>query len=538
MSQVSKMKHTPAVLLLVAAMATMVGCNGGPTRQQGSDAAADSVQADSISAAEKQVVLTPLPDTVYASAEAIRFVVDTLDSVDASLQYLDDPYLHHHGVRTFRGNHLRNAAFGGRVKGTPSSIETAWRFETKFDTTHTKFGQWGGGTGWTGQPLYVEWTDDEMAKFRADTTNITADFGKREVMVASLCGEVYFINYDTGRKSRRPLDAGNVVKGTMSLDPELMQLYVGQGVPRTAPFGCQAFDLLRHERVSFFGNDGRAWRGWYAFDSSPLVAGGFLFWPGENGSLHQFSRSSEGLKLVRAMRYRINGAAPGIESSLCVYRNYGYFADNHGNIVCVNLNTLHPVWLCQNHDDTDATIVCREEKGIPYIYSGCEVDKQGSEGMSHIVKLCALNGEKVWEQQVRCARKELPAKTLDGGVYATPLLGTADCDSLIFFNICRNSAAKEQGEMLAISTVDGSIRYSVPFRAWAWSSPVGFENERGELYILTGDATGRVFLIRGKTGEVLASEQIGYNFESSPVVVGNTVVVGSRGNGIFKLVVK
>lgn len=519
-------------------MAVAMGCNGGSSHAQGGDTTADSTMTDSVAAAAKQAVLLPLPDTVYSSASAITFVVDTLDSADCSLQYLEDPYPSRHGVRTFRGNHLRNAAFGGRVKGTPSAIETAWKFDTKFDTVVTKFGQWGGGTGWTGQPLYAEWTDEEMALFRSRSNSLTSDFGKREIMVASLCGEVYFINYDNGRQSRQLLDAGNVVKGTMSLDPELMMLYVGQGVPRTTPFGCEAFDILSHERVSFFGNDGRAWRGWYAFDSSPVVAGGFLFWPGENGSLHQFSRSENGLKMVRAMRYRINGAAPGIESSLCVYRNYGYFADNHGNIVCVNLNTMHPVWLYQNHDDTDATIVCREENAIPYIYSGCEVDKQGDSGMSHIVKLCALDGRKVWEQQVECDRNELPTKTLDGGMYATPLLGTADCDSLVFINICRNSAASAQGEMMALNTADGSICYTVPFRAWAWSSPVSFENERGELFILTGDATGCVYLIRGRTGEVLASEQVGYNFESSPVVVGNTVVVGSRGNGIFKLVVK
>lgn len=517
---------------------TFCGCGGKASSAAGQEADS-TILADSIEPEQAAKPLMPLPDTVYTSAQSIHFVVDTLDSIDMHLQYLDDPYPAKHGARTFRANQLRNAAFGGRVKGTPSSITIAWRFDTKFDTTVTKYGQWGGGTGWTGQPLYAEWTSDEMAQFRADSSaQLTADFGNREVMVASLCGEVYFINYDTGKRSRQPLDAGNVVKGTMSLDPEYMNLYVGQGVPRTSPFGCQAFDLLHHERVYFFPQDHRAWRGWNAFDSSPIVAGGFLFWPGENGSLHQFVREQGSLRMVRVLRYRVNGAAPGIESSLCVYRNYGYFADNHGNIVCVNLNTLHPVWLYSNHDDTDATIVCREENDIPYIYSACEVDKQGNEGQSHIVKLCALDGQLVWEQQVPCTRKEFPSKTLDGGVYGTPLLGSGDCDSLLFLNICRNSAASVQGETLALNTNDGSISYRVPLRAWAWSSPVSFTNEDGELFVLTGDATGKVYLMRGRTGEVLAEEQVGYNFESSPVVVDNTAIVGSRGNGIFKLAVE
>lgn len=518
-----------------AVVTALCACNSGPASGNSAEGDADSTQAADSSAAVIAKPLQPLPDTVYASASDIMFVVDTLDSVSLNLEYLDDPYPGKHGVRTFRGNQLRNADFGGKVSGTPSQIKVAWRFETKFDTTRTKFGQWGGGTGWTGQPLYAEWTDDEMAQFRANSSALTPDFGKREIMVASLCGEIYFINYETGKASRQPLDGGNVIKGTMSLDPELMSLYVGQGVPRTSPFGCQAFDLLTHERFFFFAQDGKAWRGWNAFDSSPIVAGGFLFWAGENGSLHQFQRSKGSLKLVRVLRYRVNGAAPGIESSLCVYRNYGFFADNHGNVVCVNLNTLHPVWLYKNHDDTDATIVCREEGGIPYIYTACEVDKQGDEGTCHIVKLCALNGERQWEQQVRCARKEFPDKTLDGGVYGTPLMGQGDCDSLIYFNICRNSQGESQGEMLALGTADGHISYRIPFKAWAWSSPVGFMNENNEMFVLTGDATGMVYLIRGRSGEVLAREQVGYNFESSPAVVGNTAVVGSRGNGIFKL---
>ena len=141
-----------------------------------------------------------------------------------------------------------------------------------------------------------------------------------------LCGKGYFINYQTGKASREPLDLGNVVKGTMSLDPELMNLYVGQGVPRQpGPFGCQVFDLLKHERTFFFGPDSKAWRGWNAFDSNAIVVGGYLFWCGENGSVYKYERTQGSLRRVSVMRYRAGGMAPGIESSLCVYRNYCHY---------------------------------------------------------------------------------------------------------------------------------------------------------------------------------------------------------------------
>lgn len=474
-----------------------------------------------------------LPDTAYASAAAVDYLVDEADTLLHPLQYLDDLYDRTDRVMTFRKNLMRNADFGGRLDSVPHEIEIAWSFSTPWDVEGST---WGGGTGWTGQPLYAHWTEEEMQQFPKDS--LTENFGAEEVMIGSLCGKAFFLNFNTGQQSRRPLDLHNVVKGTMSLDPQFMTLYSGQGVSIGEPLGCQAFDLLTHKRT-FFMNDPRAWRGWQAFDSSPIVAGGYLFWPGENGSLYKFERGEGGtLRRLATLRYRVNGAAPGIESSLCVYRNYGFFADNHGNIICVNLNTMRPVWHYANHDDTDGTIVCKEEKGVPYIYTACEVDRQGDNGICYFLKLNALTGTLVWELQIPCDRVTFPNKTLDGGMYSTPLLGTGDCEDMIFANICRNGASSSSGELTAISIADGSIRYTVPYSNFCWSSPVSLLTPDNQMYIVTGDASGYLYLIRGLTGEVIHKKLIGANFESSPIVVGNAVVVGCRGNKIYKFIVK
>jgi hypothetical protein len=58
------------------------------------------------------------------------------------------------------------------------------------------------------------------------------------------------------------------------------------------------------------------------------------------------------------------------------------------------------------------------------------------------------------------------------------------------------------------------------------------------MFILQCDCGGKMYVIRGATGEVLAKEQVGMNFESSPVAVGNSVVIGSRGNTIYKVTIK
>ena len=54
------------------------------------------------------------------------------------------------------------------------------------------------------------------------------------------------------------------------------------------------------------------------------------------------------------------------------------------------------------------------------------------------------------------------------------------------------------------------------------------------MFIFAGDSHGTAYLIEGKTGRIIYKENMVSNFESSPVVVGNQLVVGSRGNQICK----
>lgn len=526
------MKHLP--LILITALVT-ISCTGGSS---GNKRDATTTDSDSIQSAAPTFEQLQLPDTVFASAAAISYRIDNEDTLPHPLLDFDDLYSGNANVLAFRKNLKRNADFGGHLQGTPDTIEVAWRFDTDIDTRETRFGTWMGGTGWSGQPLYMHWSEDDIRQFRASSPGLTEDFGDEEIMIGSLCTKIYFINYKTGKASRQPIDATNVIKGTMSLDPEYKNLYVGQGVPHATPFGNMVIDLLRHSRTRQFDRDPAAWRSWGAFDSSPIVAGGYLFWPGENGSIYKYVRARGDLQRISVLRYRVNGAAPGIESSICVYRNYGYVGDNHGNILCVNLNNMRPVWYYNNLDDTDGTIVCNEENGTPYLYTACEVDKRGSHADCHFIKLNALNGERIWDLAIPCHRFELPNKTLDGGMYATPLLGTGDAAGMIFANICTNDKSGGSGSLHAISTSDGKIIYTVPYPIFAWSSPIAFHDEHDQMYIFTGDANGNVYLIRAITGEVICRQHVANNFESSPIAVGNTAIVGSRGNGIYKFIIR
>ena len=88
---------------------------------------------------------------------------------------------------------------------------------------------------------------------------------------------------------------------------------------------------------------------------------------------------------------------------------------------------------------------------------------------------------------------------------------------------------------IAFDKATGEVKYSTPLKFYSWSSPVGLINEKGEMFIVSGDTYGNVYVIRGCDGKILVTRQIGNNFESSPIVIDNKIIVGSRGNEIFKL---
>ena len=479
------------------------------------------------------VEIVALPDTAYPSVDNIRFTIEISDSTSGTLCSLKDLYEEAPGAFTFRCGSRRDAAFGGKLDSIPSRICIDWTFETDEDFTETKVGTWGGGTGWTGQPVYVSWPDSMIVRFKEKGLSASP----REIMVGSLCGRVYFIDYDSGKASRSSIDTRNPIKGTISLDPTLNgNLYVGQGLSAHAPVGAHVIDLFSHRSTHFFGADPKAQRRWEAYDSSPVRVGQFLFRPGENGTIYKFTVAPGSLKLHSALRYLAGGIAPGIEASMSVFRNYGFTADNRGNILCINLNTLHPVWHYKLPDDTDSTPVVAEESDGVYVYTGCEVEHDGVTRATY-VKLDALTGREVWTNRVEAQRKNINEKHFDGGFYSTALLGNGDCSDLLFVNVVQNTD-QQNGAFIAIDRSTGKTVYSTPLKRYAWSSPVGFLTPDGKFFVVTGDCIGNMYLIEGRSGRVIERKSVGYNFESSPVVVGNTLVVGSRGKTIYKLSVQ
>jgi len=521
------------MVIVIAALAAWLAIrhqaasNAEHTSERSSEAPADTLPDDS-----------PLPDTLYPSALVLEFEIRLYDTITSGeLDSRANLYRDVPGVFTFRGDPARIHSNYGKIIGNPSHVITDWTFRTPFDTVTTDYGRWGGGTGWTGQPLWINWPDTLKHRFPEVHDSLIFGTPDQEIIFASLCGDLFFLDPETGNPTRSSVAIGNTLKGTPGIDPAMNGLlYVGHGIPKDTPIGISVFNLFTHKNIQFIhGIDPFAWKRWGAFDSSPIAVGQFLFWPGENGLVYKFIRTAEGLKRHSSLRYRIPGnAAPGIESSMAVFKNYGYFGDNHGNILCINLNNLQPVWHYHNLDDTDATIVIEAEDGIPYLFTGSQVDRQGDTGVAQITKLNGLNGAVVWQQQVRCKKHTMDDKTYDGGMLSTPLPGNGNCKELLFAIISLPDASVK-ADLIAFRKKDGATHWKLRMDAWSWSSPVPFYNEHDSLFLLTGDVAGNVYLIEGTTGKVLFKEGIGQNFESSPLVMGNSVIFGSRGRSIYKL---
>lgn len=525
------MKQTASYLIIfiLAGISLFASCGGGNTRTN----TAATPDTDTLVPAKAEI---RLPDTAFASVEALKYTVEVLDTTEpASLSSLDNLYADAPGIFIFRGSPHRDAPHTGTLDGQPTEIVVNWRFSTKMDS------KWGGGSGWTGQPVLISWPDSLAARFKKNGT-VTDDFSNKEIIVGSLAGRIYFIDYNTGKASRPDIDVTNPIKGAVSLDPTLNgNLYVGHGINNGRPFGAITINLFRHAITHQFGQDPKAPRGWGAYDSNAIRVGQFVFRAGENGAFYKWYIQSDGTpELHSVLRFTRNGAGPGIESSPAIYANYAYFGDNGGNILCVNLDTMRPVWLYDNHDDTDATPVVAIEDGKPYVYVANEVDKQGA-GKAYFTKLDALTGQRVWEvafdARSEVLQTELRTKHFDGGFYSTPLPGRGDCADLIFSTVVLNNK-RQNGDAVAIDRKTGQVVWQTPLKYYAWSSPVAFTDKSGKMYLLVADTLGTVYIMDARTGAILLQKTIGANFESSPVVDGNSVVVGSRGNQIIRFSIK
>jgi outer membrane protein assembly factor BamB len=479
-------------------------------------------------------------DTQLASY-SITLKGQELDAPPSRLaQVFPDRYSEAPGVFTFRGGPTRTGGAWGTCPMRERKLELVWTATT--DRSRT----WGGGAGWTGQPVIVQWPDVIRHSMRS-LGRRRFEKGLVEVIQGSLDGSVYFLDLRTGRPTRPPIVTGNPIKGSVSLDPRAYPLlFVGQGIPQKKPIGLRVYNLISQREVFFLaGKDKASPRRWGAFDSSGLLnrsTDSYLL-GGENGLFYalRLNTDFDSIKLTlkvrpEVMRYRYtpeDSAYYGIENSFSAVGNLAFFADNGGTLQALDLRTFKPVWTFDVGDDTDASIPVELEAGQPVLYTGTEVDKTGPRGHTWLRKLDGLTGRVLWERSYPCEGAREPKK-VDAGVFATPLVGSGDIGDRVVFTLSRCPGFND-GLMVALDKATGAEVWRKPLDNYAWSSPTACKDEEGHTFILQGDILGRVHLLDARTGEELHSLQLEGLIEASPAIFGDMAVLATRGNWIHGL---
>ena len=544
-------------LLAVLVMVVMRGIAANKALEETAESPAVTVQPTPTPTPEPTPTPVGLPDFKPHSVDGTepeRLISSTAIMVDGEVveQYesdyeinfdLPERYTELEGIVTFRGDNFRSGAAYGTAAVSSKTLTKAWSKSTSglSDTD----GIYWSGSGWTGQPLIVKWPEATRKNISAMYDWAREKEGLVEVIYATLDGHVYFYELTSGEYTREPLNLGFNYKGAGALDPRGYPiLYVGSGVDSVnGRSRVKVVNLIDNSVMFEFGhNETFANRGWHMFDSSPLVSAETdqLIYPGENGILYiihlntKYNEQTGELSVDpdNIVKWKYNGVRSGSrywlggESSAAIINNYIFLADNGGNLMCLDLNTLELVWVQDVLDDTNCSPVVDVEDGHPYIYISTSFHygwRSYSTAAIPIFKIDAETGEIVWRTDYTC----YTVQDLSGGVQGTIAVGKNKLSDMIFVPIARTPGASS-GTLAALKKDTGEVVWEKETSMYSWSSPVDFYDADGNGYLLYCNSGFNMFLIDGKTGEQLDYMNLGGNIEASPAMYGNYAVVGTR----------
>jgi outer membrane protein assembly factor BamB len=369
------------------------------------------------------------------------------------------------------------------------------------------------GSGWTGQPAIWERPD-----------------GVTEVIFGAYDKAVHFVDAATGKDTRAPFPVGDIIKGSVSLDPDGFPIiYTGSRDNK-----LRAIALDREPVAELWSLDADAVPGIWNddWDGNPVILDDLLLEGGENGWFFvvKLNRgyAADGLVTVSPEvifqtkswtdeQLATTGRNVSIENSVAVFDQRVYFANSGGRVVGIDISRVdagqaHVVFDYWAGDDIDASIVIDEE-GMLYVAIEQERKNQRSAEVGQLIKLDprATEDPLVWGIPVT-------AEVGDGGIWATPALGFGHL-----------YVPTHTGRLLAVDTTTGEITWEEPVGPHAWSSAVVIDDrlvvatcETAELraYSLAEPARPeRLWTLAAAAGGCI---------ESTPAVWEGRIYVGSR----------
>jgi len=453
-----------------------------------------------------------------------------------------DDYTDMEGIITFRGNNFRDGGSFGYAGLKNFQLDSVWNYTTG---TLVHNGAVWSGSGWTGQPLIVKWPKETKAIMNM------YDWAKEddelvEVIYATMDGNIYFLDLETGKQTRDTLNMGFTFKGSGALDPRGYPiLYLGAGYDSSKGVS-RAFiiSLIDFSVMYEFGNmDSFSLRGELCyFDASALVDAETdqLIYPGENGIVYLMKLNTEydmeagtvsvNPDNVRKWHYYGHRTSlysywVGMEGSPTIWCGYMFMCDNGGNMMCFDLNTLELVWVQDILDDSNGTPVLSIEDGHPYIYVSTSFHygwRSYTTADVPIWKLDAVTGEIVWQKNYKCYTES----GVSGGVQSTIALGKNDLEGYIYVTVAKTDT-NNNGYLVCIDRETGEVVWEYK-SYYTWSSPVLVYNEDGSGYVVYCTYGSYMYMVDGLTGEVLDSFNLLGGVEATPAVYEDMIVVGTR----------
>lgn len=429
------------------------------------------------------------------------------------------------GILTFRGNPTRTYYGRGPV---PTKPAVEWYLPK--DGGLCSSSSVGGaaktwcGSGWTGQPAVFERE------------------GRTWVVFGAYDKAVHFIDAETGEDILEPFPTGDIIKGSVTVDPDGYPLvYTGS---RDSYYRVLSIDGPERAtelwKLSATAVSPTLWNN--DWDGSGLVLDDFLLEGGENSQFHMvklnreyaadgsvtvdpklvFNTPSWDQKLINDLAGN-RAKEMSIESSVAVSGNTVYWANSGGLVmgwdigpVVAGTGSAKQTFRFWTGDDTDASVVI-DEDGFLYVASEYERANQRGKEVGQLMKLDPRQPDDplVWSYKDQ--------GTVPAGIWATPALYE---DVVI--------AATNGGKLFAVDRETGAERWSIKLPGPTWQSPVVVDHT-----LVYGDCAGT---LRGydvsdtsATPPELWEVDLGGCIESTPAVWNSRIFVGTRAGRFFAL---
>ena len=488
------------------------------------------------------------------------------------------------GVMTFRGDNFRRNAAVGTLNSAPTGLKEKWHAESGSSrgTNQTYYGY-----GWTGQPVIARWSTQvrEGSNLFEKKINTKA---LKEVIIAGMDGNIRFLDLDDGEITRNSIKLGYPMRGTPTLHTRGYPfLSVGQFARKmkvkTGKIGLRQYNLYsQKEQKLLDGLDGKYHRPLNdvgSFETSALIDrnSDTLIVAGSNGMLYleslnsSFDYNAKVLSIdpsITVMNYKVKGqkntALLAIESSPAAFDKYVYMANMGGVLMCIDTDTLKPVWAVNTGDSVMAAVALdmqvrenAQETPVPaeegdeddpkdkapadkrelslYTANMLNNRKKGDSDIQ-IRRYDALSGKQIWETSVGVYKGKKDKD--DVGAKASPVIGQHKLDKLVYFTVTGLSDEGRQqlglsGEtpavLIALEKESGKIVWSYGLSSRSESSPLAVYDKDENGWIIQCEQNGTIHLLEGLTGNVVNTLQLNAEIEASPAAYGNTMVIGTTG---------